>query len=130
MFDKSDYWLELADDDVPVAEILLNGKKYLQAGFFCHLIVEKALKAVIASITSEIPPRIHHLILLAERAGIAGDLTEHQRNLLMELNPLQIEARYPEYKERIAKTLTHDITARLFHETEDFLCWIKQKLGK
>ena len=47
-----------------------------------------------------------------------------------ELNPLNIEARYPEYKERVAETLTPDVTARLYRETEDFVCWIKQKLEK
>ena len=130
MPDKVEYWFNLAADDVPVAKLLLDGKKYLHAGFFCHLIVEKALKAMVASVTSEIPPKTHHLIKLSEQAGIFDDLSECQRNLLVELNPLNIEARYPEYKERIAKTLTPEMTTRLFKETESFLCWIKQKLEK
>jgi HEPN domain-containing protein len=130
MLDKVKYWIELADEDVSAAKVLLDGNKYLYAGFFCHLIAEKALKAMIASITSEIPPKTHHLINLANRAGIFDDLSEQQRELLSELNPLNIEARYPEYKERIARTLTAEKTVRLFQETEDFLCWIKQKLEK
>jgi HEPN domain-containing protein len=115
---------------LPVAKILLNEKKYLHAGFFCHLVAEKALKAMIANITSEIPPKIHHLINLSELAGVFDDLSEQQRKLLGELNPLNIEARYPEYKERVAKTLSAERTARLFKETEEFLCWIKKKLEK
>ena len=130
MLDKVKYWLDLADDDVSAAKVLLDGKKYLHAGFFCHLIAEKALKATIAYVTSEIPPKIHNLINLSDHAGVFDDLSESQRNLLNELNPLNIEARYPEYKERIAQTLTAEITARLFQETEEFLCWIKQKLKK
>ena len=39
MLDKVEYWLDLADDDLSVAKILMDGKKPLQAGFFCHLIV-------------------------------------------------------------------------------------------
>ena len=130
MLDKVEYWLDLADDDIPVAKILLNEKKCLHAGFFCHLIAEKALKAMVASVTSEIPPKIHDLAKLAELGGIFDDLTEQQHNLLKDLSPLQIEARYPEYKERIAKKLTPETTAKLFRETEDFLCWIKKKLEK
>ena len=130
MIDKVEYWLDLADDDLSAAKILVDGKKPLHAGFFCHLIAEKALKAMIASVTSEIPPKTHHLISLSERAGIFDDLSEDQRNLLNELNPLNIEARYPEYKERVAQTLTAETTARLLRETEDFLSWIKQKLEK
>ena len=64
----------------------------------------------------------HHLVNLAESVGIFDVLSENQRNLLNELNPLNIEARYPEYKERIEKTLTAETSARLFRETEEFLC--------
>ena len=62
MLNKVEYWLDLAADDVLSAKTLLDGKRYLHAGFFCHLIAEKALKAVIANATSEIPPYIHNLI--------------------------------------------------------------------
>jgi HEPN domain-containing protein len=130
MLDKVEYWLDLADEDVPAAKLLLDGKKYLHAGFFCHLIAEKALKALVANVTSEIPAKTHDLAKLAERGGIFDDLSEQQLNLLKELNPLNIEARYPEHKERIAKILTSDVMERLLKETEDFLCWIKQRLEK
>ena len=51
-------------------------------------------------------------------------------NLLNKLTPLQIEARYPEYKEKIAALLTENYCNKLLEETEGFLCWIKEKLGK
>ena len=105
-------------------------KNYLHAGFFCHLAVEKGLKALIASITADIPPKTHDLARLAEKSGILDDLTEKQLDFLGELSPLNIEARYPEYKARINEKLTLEVTERLFRETEEFLCWIKQKLGK
>ena len=130
MNEKVKYWIDLADEDVTAAKVLIDGKKYLHAGFFCHLVAEKALKAMIASVTSEIPPKIHDLAKLAERGGIVDDLSEQQLDLLKELIPLHIEARYPEYKERIAQTLTPERTAKIFKETEEFLCWIKQKLEK
>ena len=130
MFDKAEYWIKLADDDIPAIRTLLNGKNYLHAGFLCHLAVEKSLKALVASVTTEIPPKTHDLARLAEKGGILDDLTEKQLDFLGELNPLNIEARYPEYKARITEKLTLEITERLFRETEDFLCWIKKKLGK
>jgi len=129
MLDKVAYWLELADDDMIAANLLLKGGSYLQAGFFCHLITEKALKAVISDIPQE-PPKIHDLIKLAKRGGIYDDLLEKQRVLLEELDPLNIEARYPEYKARIAKTLNKEKLERIYKETGEFLCWIKQRLGK
>ena len=87
---KVEYWLELADDDMSVAKVLFDTGKYLHTGFFCHLIVEKALKAVIADVISEIPPKTHDLTRLAECGGIYDDLTEAQLELLETLNPLNI----------------------------------------
>jgi hypothetical protein len=43
MLDKVKYWLDLCDEDMAVADLLIKGNKYLQAGFFCHLVAEKAL---------------------------------------------------------------------------------------
>jgi HEPN domain-containing protein len=130
MLDKAQYWLELAEEDVSVAEVLLNGKKYLQAGFFCHLIAEKALKAMIVRVSDDIPPKIHDLAKLAERGGVLDDLSQKQLSLLKELNPLNIDARYPEYKERMKSIFTQEKTTMLFEGTEELLCWIKQKLKK
>ena len=130
MPDKVDYWLDLADDDVSVAEMLLNGKKYLYAGFFCHLIVEKAIKAIVANVTSEAPPKIHRLKKLALAGKIFDILSEDQLELLDELDPLNIEGRYPEYKTNIEMKLNHEYCTELLKRVEDFLCWTKQWLGK
>ncbi|MCL2217343.1 MAG: HEPN domain-containing protein [Defluviitaleaceae bacterium] len=130
MSSKTDYWLELCDDDLITAKALLDSKRLLHMGFFCHMIAEKALKAVIADITNDLPPRIHDLEKLAVRGGIAGDLSKEQLELIHELTPLQIEARYPEYKAKIAETLIFEKCKQILAETEEFLCWIKKRLEK
>ena len=130
MLDKVEYWLELCDDDLKAAKAMLNSKNYLWAGFICHLVAEKALKAAVANITNEVPPKTHDLPRLADKADIYGEMTEDYRKLLNKLTPMQIEARYPEYKEKIAALLTEDYCNKLLEETEAFLCWIKGKLKK
>jgi len=82
MLNKTEYWLELCDDDLNVAKWLLKGKKFLHMGFYCHLITEKALKAVIANTTNDLPPKIHHLLRLAEIGEIRQELNESQVELL------------------------------------------------
>ena len=130
MFNKEDYWLELCDDDIKVAKNLMKSKDYLWVGFLCHLVVEKAIKAAIAGITESVPPKDHRLIKLAELAKIDSELSEEQIMLLTKLQPLQIEARYPSYKERITATLTPDYCEELIKETEELVCWIKTRLNK
>ena len=109
---------------------MLNSGRYLYVGFMCHQVIEKALKAIIARdyIDDEIPPKTHNLQKLAEKAYLFSKMTEEQKDTIGKLNPLNIEARYPEYKNRIAANLTNDICKNLIKETEGLLCWIKQQL--
>ena len=76
------------------------------------------------------PPKTHDLPKLADKTNIYADMPENYKSLLNKLTPLQIEARYPEYKEKIAALLTESYCDKLLEETEELLCWIKEKLGK
>jgi len=130
MMNKTDYWLKMCDDDLDSAKYNLKGKKLLWVAFICHLVVEKSLKAVIASQTDKLPPKIHDLIKLAEKGNIIDDLSEAQYNFLDYMTKYQIEARYPEYKSMLAASLTYDKCKDIYKNTEELLCWIKLKLGK
>jgi HEPN domain-containing protein len=47
----------------------------------CHQTIEKALKAIIANDLpeGEMPPKIHHLLKLAERAALYQKMTPEQQ---------------------------------------------------
>ena len=94
------------------------------------MVVEKSLKAVIADKLGEMPPKIHDLPKLADRGGLWGKLSGTQKSLIKTLIPLQIECRYPEYKDKINETLTIGLCEQMLKDTEEFLCWIKQQLGR
>ena len=51
----------------------------------------------------EVPLKIHSLSRLAERTGLDKQLSEEQLDFIDKLEPLNIEARYPSYKERLMK---------------------------
>ena len=130
MDEKVDYWLALCDDDLNTAKALWKSNRLLHMGIFCHMIVERSLKAVVTGRTGEIPHGIHDLQKLAARGGILDNLSEEQFALMDRLTSLRIEARNPEHNERISGTLTVEYCAHLLADTEAFLCWIKQQPGK
>ena len=130
MFSNPDYWLDICNDDLKAAHDMLISKNYLWMGFICHLIAEKALKAAIAHSSCNVPPKIHDLPELADKTFVKNDISDKHRALLRKLTPLQIEARYPEYREKIRAVLSESYCKQLLKDTEDFLCWIKMKLGK
>jgi len=125
--DKVKYWIGLANEDIGVAEVLLDGNKLLYAGFMTHLSIEKALKARIESI-DETPLKIHNLIRLAEVGNVLDIMSEEQKALLDILNPLQIEARYPAYKQQIAELLTKEQCVDMIKQAKELIEWIEKQL--
>jgi len=130
MNDKANHWLTMSDYDITTAKAMLKTKRYLYVGYFCHLSVEKLLKAVIVANTNTLPPKIHDLPKLATIAGIFDDLLATEQQWLINLDPMNIAGRYSEYKDSIRKTLSPARCKTLLSETEAFVCMIKQKLGK
>ena len=127
MSDTSAYWLDLADYDMETARAILQTKRYLYVGFMCHQTIEKALKAIIAG-SGVSPQKIHGLMKLAQQGGVYDAMDELQKDLLDTLDPLNIAARYPEQKAKLAAMLTPERCKDILAETEGLLCWIKQQL--
>jgi len=121
------YWIEQAEYDLETARAMLRMGRYLYVGFMCQQTVEKALKAVIAK-HGIFPPKTHNLLRLTELAVLSDLLSEKQLQLLDELYPLNIEARYPSHKEKLAQLLNQDICNRYITETGEMLEWIKKRL--
>jgi HEPN domain-containing protein len=120
------YWIDLSEYDLKVAESLSEKGHYLYMGFMCHQSVEKMLKAVYVAKFDAAPPYIHKLDKLIELTGLKDAMSEVQYDLIDELIPLNIQARYPAYKDSIYK-LIDDIKAKeIFKKTGALISWLKQ----
>ncbi len=128
MDDKVTYWVEMADYDFDTAKAMLATKRYLYVAFMCHQTIEKMLKAYWSNVLEEPPLKIHSLSRLAEKSGLDKYMTEEQTDFIDELEPLNIEARYPSYKERLMKSLTAGRCEDLIRQTDKLRIWIKSKL--
>jgi HEPN domain-containing protein len=74
------YWLSGATEDLESAKVLVDKNRLLHGLFFCHLVIEKALKAHVVQRTSEVSPRTHNLIYLSEKANL---VFEEQNELFL-----------------------------------------------
>ena len=97
--EKVTYWLDLADYDLETAEGLYVVKRWLYVGFMCHQVIEKTLKAYWCKTRDDDPPYIHNLAQLSIRSELYEQMTPEQKLIIAVLMPMNIEARYPEYKE-------------------------------
>lgn len=125
---KIEYWLELADYDIEVAQSLLNSKKYLYVGFFSHLIIEKTLKAYFWYKNRAEPPYSHNLMLLADKTGLLEIISEDNKLLLNKLMPLNIEGSNPSDKQLLNQQLTESRVSEILKQTIEMQKWIKELL--
>ena len=120
-------WKEIIDEDMSVAEDLFKTKHWLYVAFMCHQVVEKSLKAYWTATRDDDPPYIHDHKRLAEGCGLYAKLTEEQRVFLTMIREMNIEARYREYKSRIAASLNEKNTKIILEQTEQIKQWISQQ---
>lgn len=94
----------------------------------CHQVIEKMLKAYWSRILEEPPLKIHSLSRLAEKTELDKEMDDEQLDFIDMLEPLNIEARYPSYKERLMKSLNVVRCKELLKQTDELRIWIKSKL--
>jgi HEPN domain-containing protein len=123
------YWIDLSQYDLETALALLETKRYLYVGFMCHQSVEKILKAYFIASKGTQPPYIHLLNKLAKESGIITEMRDSQIRFLDVLQPLNIEARYPTYKDEIMRSLNEERCRSILKQTEELVAWIKAQLS-
>lgn len=125
--EKVQYWLDIAIEDLDLAEFLFASRRWLYSAFMCHQVIEKMLKAYWTATCDDVPPYIHEHKRLSEFCGLYGQMSEDQRYFLEEIRPMNIEARYPDYKRSIANSLNEDKISMIVEQTKQLQQWILQK---
>jgi HEPN domain-containing protein len=128
MNNKTQYWIEISDYDLETAEAMLQSKRYLYVGFMCHQAIEKIFKAYFTELKSETAPFSHSLSYLAKKGDFYESFSEEQKDFIDQIEPLNIEARYPSHKERLMKSLTIEKCNDILKNTKELQQWIKEKL--
>jgi len=118
-----EYWISTAKDDIETSEILIAKDKILQGLFFCHLCIEKVIKANMVRCTEQVPPKVHNLSYLLEKTDLT--LSEVQLLFCDTLMYYQLEGRYPEFYPKVpSKTKSEEI----LQQTKELFQWLKAKL--
>jgi HEPN domain-containing protein len=118
-----DYWTKGAENDLMTADLLIREKRILHGLFFCHLVIEKAIKAHVVKTSGDGAPKSHNLIYLSEKAGLEfDDETEIFLGILMKY---QLQGRYPDYNPVLPDILKAN---EYFEKTKTLLKWLKERL--
>ena len=126
--DRAYKWLDIVAEDLSVAELLFNNGHWLYTGFMCHQVIEKTLKAYWCVCRDDDPPYLHDHGKIAKGCGIYTKMSEEQKDFLEGIKQMNIEARYQESKDAVARTLDRDTTAMILDTTKQLYAWILEKL--
>ena len=127
---KVEYWVDSANYDLETAEAMYETKRWLYVGFLCHQVIEKMIKAYYVDKKNEMPAKIHNLYRLSSDSELYGMFSEEQQGFISILEPLNIEGRYPEYRDRIFKSLSPNKCREIIDHTITVKEWIFEKLKK
>lgn len=94
----------------------------------CHQAIEKVLKAYYVQKIGEFAPKTHNLRSLAQKSNILQLLDNYYMQIIISLEPLNIEARYPTDKDKLFRSLTQDKCQNILNSTTELFSWIKSKL--
>lgn len=126
--DRADKWLDIVAEDLSVAELLFNNGHWLYTGFMCHQVIEKTLKAYWCVCRDDDPPYLHDHGKIAKGCGLYTKMSEEQKDFLEGIKQMNIEARYQESKDAVARTLDRETTAMILETTNQLYSWILEKL--
>lgn len=127
---KTAYWLDIVDYDLETAKAMFATRRWLYVGFMCHQVIEKVLKAYWCAKMSQDPPYTHNLVKLSTECGLSAIMSEEQNSFIDGMMPLNIEARYPEYKEKLLKLLSAEQCEKILNYTIELQLWIREQLSK
>src|SRR5699024_10651197 len=104
-----------------------RGKKYLQALFFAHLVIEKICKTLWIQYNSgNVPPRTHNTIYILTQTKIK--LPEDRSEFMLYLNRFQTEGRYPDYMTKMYEVCNKEFCKEMIEKTKELKAWLLKKV--
>jgi len=117
-------WVECAHYDLQTARDLLGAGRYLYVVFMCHLAVEKALKAHVANVTGEVPPRTHDLIYLLEQAQL--EVPPAHLEFIGKVNLASVPTWYPNDLRRALSDWSEALAREYFERSREIVEWLTE----
>ena len=121
-----DYWKREAERNWGTALYLKEGKQNLIALFLFHLTIEKLIKAHwVKDNIDDFPPRTHDIQYLYNQTEL--NLPDYY-DFMAVVNNWNIDARYPDYKDKIYKLATNEYVANQFEKINSLRTCLLEKL--
>ncbi|MBI5873241.1 MAG: HEPN domain-containing protein [Candidatus Omnitrophica bacterium] len=117
-------WLDMVEYDLATAKQMQKSGRYVHVIFMCHLVIEKALKAIVCAEIKKVPPKTHDLIYLMTigKIKLPGNLLD----FVGIINNTGVVTRYPEDLAKLVHSYPKEIAERYLSQALEVVSCIKQ----
>ena len=126
MSKKVEGWIDGAEESLAIAKQQLDSGRHLWAIFFCHLAIEKMLKAAVMHKTGQLAPKTHHLLHLLKLTELCP--ADETLAFLRRVNMLSVPTRYPEDQSDIGRAFNQSRTRDFLDKTIEAIRWIRESM--
>ena len=116
-------FIKSSEYDLNIAQLMFDTGRFIYVIFMCHLSLEKLLKAIVAEITQNIPPKSHNLIYLIKLSNIG--LPKEFIDFIAKINNASIVTRYPEDFSRVLDAYPENVARDYLSITKEIHRWLK-----
>ena len=125
--EKYKKWLEIAEDDLDTAEVMLKSNKYIYVSFMCEQAIEKLAKGIYVYTFNKEAPYTHNIsIVLKDIENVTNaDKYKEYETLFATLTSFYIIGRYDVYKQKVSKNLDKRSSTELLNKSKEAFQWLK-----
>lgn len=116
-------WIVGSEYEFGNARAMFEAGRYPYVVFFCHLALEKMLKAHVTEVTQSAPAKTHNLMYLVRKAGL--QVPPEALDFLGEASNGSVPARYPDDMQKLLADTTREVAERWLRSTEEALEWLR-----
>ena len=124
--EKFEYWRDIAQYDLETAKAMFKTGRWLYVVFMCQQAIEKICKGLYLLFINDDVPRTHDInsVITKFEDKLQTTIDEDMRLLFAKLSAFYLNNRYPEYKERLGKSLNKKETKDILDKSKEAFSWL------
>jgi HEPN domain-containing protein len=119
-------WRILAQNDIELAEVVLDRKNWPYVVFFCQQALEKLTKGLHLFFLGTDPPRIHKIdeIVRLFANKLPEPVSDSRYELFSKLSKFYLEGRYPDINQELKFQVDENVAKSFFSQTKEAFEWL------
>ena len=126
LLEKFEYWKDIAQYDLNTAKAMYKAGRWLYVVFMCQQAIEKLSKGLYLLFIDDNIPRIHDINSLMTKFEdkLPAPIDDNKRLFFAKLSAFYLNNRYPEYRERLSKSLNQEDAQDILKNTKEAFAWL------